>query len=101
MKLPITRTMQSALDWLTERDGICGYLGGRYVKARLGEQDEYAPFRPSTWRKLLERGFVRTDDFGHLVIVPIDPPLDLSAGDIEESVVATRKQAETFKAVRP
>ena len=97
MKLPITRTMQAALDWLTERDGI----GGRYVKARLGEQDEYAPFRPSTWQKLLERGFVRQDDFGHLIIVPIDPPLDLSAGDIEEAVVATRKQAETFKAVRP
>ena len=83
MKLPITRTQQNALDWLSGHGGRQGPDG--------------SPFRADTWRKLLARGFIREDDFGHLEIVPIDPPLALSLGDIEEAVLATRKQAETFQ----
>jgi hypothetical protein len=82
MKLPITKAQQAALDWLAERGG------------RQGTTD--APFRAGTWKVLVDRGFVYIDDAGHACTTPIDPLLELTESDIEESALNTIANAERF-----
>lgn len=99
MKLPLTSTQSRALQWLADRGGIGIWYGGK-VSAGGPDFREIANFNRPTWASLLDRGFIREDAQRRLCVVPIDPPLDLGISDIEEAVLATRKQAETFAHVR-